>query len=179
MPAGIIVSAFPQRLPPRHLAEAACGGLSSAPDYRTRRALLHLSYSCVPPILMTVLVSHGQSRLNNLRDPSAVAPTPDHSPTGTMGRTKHCCKISRGLGEKAGAVGHVTPSTSQNDIGENETAVPRTHRTKPGLITPQQTHCHPESYNRHGWPRPFEPRAARRSRGLSSYTYSHLPLCRR
>ena len=37
---------FPQRSPPSLLTTAACGGLRSAPDCRTRRALLHLSYSC-------------------------------------------------------------------------------------------------------------------------------------
>ena len=42
VPAGIIVPAFPQRSPPRLLTAAACGGLGSAPDCRTRRALLHL-----------------------------------------------------------------------------------------------------------------------------------------
>ena len=41
-----LVPAFPQRSPPRLLSAAACGGLRSAPDCRTRRALLHLSYSC-------------------------------------------------------------------------------------------------------------------------------------
>src|SRR5215813_12989290 len=41
-----LVPAFPQRSPPRLLTAAACGGLRSAPDCRTRRALLHLSYSC-------------------------------------------------------------------------------------------------------------------------------------
>jgi hypothetical protein len=40
LPAGIIVPAFPQRSPPRRLTAAACGGLGSAPDCRTRRALL-------------------------------------------------------------------------------------------------------------------------------------------
>ena len=55
-----LVPAFPQRSPPRHLAAAACGGLRSAPDCRTRRALLHLSYSYAPPVLMAALVSHGQ-----------------------------------------------------------------------------------------------------------------------
>src|SRR5712692_7223452 len=43
-----LVPAFPQRLPPRLLPAAACGGLRSVPDHRTRRALLHLSYSCAP-----------------------------------------------------------------------------------------------------------------------------------
>ena len=33
-------------------------GLGSAPDRRTRRALLHLSYSCASPVLMTMLVTH-------------------------------------------------------------------------------------------------------------------------
>src|SRR5438034_11794687 len=56
-----LVPAFPQRSPPRHLAAAACGGLRSAPDCRTRRALLHLSYSYAPPVLMAALVSHGHN----------------------------------------------------------------------------------------------------------------------
>src|SRR6201997_3747632 len=54
------VPAFPQRSPPRLLTAAAYGGLRSAPDCRTRRALLHLSYSCASPVLMTVLVTHAE-----------------------------------------------------------------------------------------------------------------------
>src|SRR5207244_3435741 len=57
-----LVPAFPQRSPPRHLAAAACGGLRSAPDCRTRRALLHLSYSCAPPLLTSALVTHDPTR---------------------------------------------------------------------------------------------------------------------
>src|SRR5262245_40362431 len=56
-----LVPAFPQRSPPRLLTAAACGGLRSAPDCRTRRALLHLSYSCAPPILTSALVTHNPS----------------------------------------------------------------------------------------------------------------------
>src|SRR6516164_6885935 len=44
------------------LTVAACGGLRSAPDCRTRRALLHLSYSCAPPILTSALVTHDPKR---------------------------------------------------------------------------------------------------------------------
>ena len=44
-----LVPAFPQRSPPWLLTTAACGGLRSAPDCRTRRALPHLSYSCASP----------------------------------------------------------------------------------------------------------------------------------
>jgi len=40
-----LVPVFPQRSPPWLLTTAACGGLRSAPDCRSRRALLHLSYS--------------------------------------------------------------------------------------------------------------------------------------
>src|SRR5215471_11657983 len=57
-----LVPAFPQRSPPRLLTAAACGGLRSAPDRRTRRALLHLSYSCAPPILASALVTHDPKR---------------------------------------------------------------------------------------------------------------------
>src|SRR6185369_1396301 len=53
-----LVLAFPQRSLPRLLTTAACGGLRSAPDCRTRRALLHLSYSCASPVLMAMLVTH-------------------------------------------------------------------------------------------------------------------------
>src|SRR5262249_51319397 len=52
----------PQRSPPRLLPAAACGGLRSAPDHRTRRALLHLSYSCAPLITHAALVTHGPWR---------------------------------------------------------------------------------------------------------------------
>jgi hypothetical protein len=37
------VPTFPQRSPPSLLTTAACGGLRSTPDCRTRRAILHLS----------------------------------------------------------------------------------------------------------------------------------------
>src|SRR6266704_2066330 len=57
-----LVPAFPQRSLPRLLTAAACGGLGSAPDCRTRRALLHLSYSCASPILMVMLVTHDPKR---------------------------------------------------------------------------------------------------------------------
>src|SRR5712672_412974 len=53
-----LVPAFPQRSPPRLLPAAACGGLRSAPDHRTRRALLHLSYSCAPQTTHAALVTH-------------------------------------------------------------------------------------------------------------------------
>jgi len=55
-------SAVPQRSPPQLLTAAACGGLRSAPDCRIRRALLHLSYICAPPILRTALVTHDPVR---------------------------------------------------------------------------------------------------------------------
>src|SRR5262249_9371791 len=54
--------AFPQRSPPRLLTAAACGGLRSAPDCRTQRALLHLSYSCAPPFGLAMLVTHDPFR---------------------------------------------------------------------------------------------------------------------
>jgi DNA-binding NarL/FixJ family response regulator len=62
VPAGIIVPTFPQRSPPRPLAAAACGGLGSAPDRRTRRALLHLSNSCASPCGPAMLVTHDPLR---------------------------------------------------------------------------------------------------------------------
>src|SRR6516225_5837800 len=53
------VLTFPQRSPPWLLTTAACGGLRSAPDCRTRRALLHLSYSYATPFGPAVLVTQG------------------------------------------------------------------------------------------------------------------------
>ena len=44
------------------LAAAACSGLGSAPDCRTRRALLHLSYSCASPFGPATLVTHDPDR---------------------------------------------------------------------------------------------------------------------
>src|SRR5262249_32863653 len=40
---------FPQRSPLWLLTTAACGGLRLTPDCRSRRANLHLSYSCAAP----------------------------------------------------------------------------------------------------------------------------------
>src|ERR1039458_3834233 len=53
------VPTFPQRSPPSLLTTAACGGLRPEPDCRSRRALLHLSYSCAPPFGPAMLVTHG------------------------------------------------------------------------------------------------------------------------
>ena len=66
-----LVPAFPQRSPPRLLTAAACGGLRSAPDCRTRRALLHLSYSCVSPFGPALLVTHDPERTNVLKPDSS------------------------------------------------------------------------------------------------------------
>src|ERR1039458_3892579 len=56
------VPTFPQRSPPSLLTTAACSGLRPKPDFRPRRALLHLSYSCAPPFGPAMLVTHGTSR---------------------------------------------------------------------------------------------------------------------
>src|SRR6516162_2280146 len=37
---------------------AACGGLRSTPDCRTRRTSLHLSHSCASPFGPAILVAH-------------------------------------------------------------------------------------------------------------------------
>src|SRR5437773_6508414 len=56
------VPTFPQRSPPSLLTTAACGGLRSTPDCRPRRALLHLSYSCIPPCGPAILVTQDPAR---------------------------------------------------------------------------------------------------------------------
>src|SRR5437868_10977156 len=57
-----LVPTFPQRSPPSLFTTAACGGLRSTPDCRTRRALLHLSYSCVLPCGPAILVTQCHER---------------------------------------------------------------------------------------------------------------------
>ncbi len=56
-----LVPTFPQRSPPSLLTTAACGGLRSAPDRRTRRTFLHLSYSCAAPFGSALLVTQDPS----------------------------------------------------------------------------------------------------------------------
>src|SRR6266852_5054015 len=62
LPDGIMSRPFPQRSPPWLLTTAACGGLRSAPDCRTRRVLLHLSYSCASPFGPALLVTQDPDR---------------------------------------------------------------------------------------------------------------------
>ncbi len=57
-----LVPTFPQRSPSSLLTTAACGGLRSTPDCRPRRALLHLSYSYVPPCGPALLVTQCHNR---------------------------------------------------------------------------------------------------------------------
>src|SRR3974377_2098104 len=57
-----LVPTFPQRSPPSLLTTAACGGLISTPDCRTRRAVLHLLYSYAPPCGPALLVTQCQQR---------------------------------------------------------------------------------------------------------------------
>ena len=54
-----LVPTFPQRSPPSLLTTAACGGLRSAPDCRTQRTFLHLSYSYAAPCGPALLVTQG------------------------------------------------------------------------------------------------------------------------
>src|ERR1700719_4317041 len=44
------------------LTTATCGGLRSTPDCRTRRVLLHLSYSCASPFGPALLVTQDPKR---------------------------------------------------------------------------------------------------------------------
>jgi hypothetical protein len=52
------------------LTTAACGGLRSTPDCRTRRALLHLSYSCALSCGPTMLVTQPLSGTLNEEQPN-------------------------------------------------------------------------------------------------------------
>ena len=68
-PDKIIVSTFPQHSLPWLLTTAACGGLGLAPDRRTRRTLLHLSYNYATPFGPASLVT---------QDPLLTFPPPGH-----------------------------------------------------------------------------------------------------
>src|SRR6201982_1230958 len=76
-----LVPTFPQRSPPRHLTAAACGGLGSAPDCRTRRACLHLSYSYAPPF--------GPAFTRVTRHKAAIRPGIELQAPGVQPRTLH------------------------------------------------------------------------------------------
>jgi hypothetical protein len=80
-----IVPAFPQRSSPRLWTEATCGGLRSAPDRRTRRAVrlarklveaVRISRLCrihFDNIKVVDLVLHHQSNRFGPQDPGVVA----------------------------------------------------------------------------------------------------------
>src|SRR5262249_1238885 len=57
-----LVPAVSPPSPPPTLSAAASGGLRSAPDCRTRRALLHLSYSYASPFGPAILVTQDPQR---------------------------------------------------------------------------------------------------------------------
>jgi hypothetical protein len=69
------VPTFPQRSPPSLLTTAACGGLRSTPDCRPRRALLHLSYSCISPCGPAILVTHDPHRTSDCSRAASVSPS--------------------------------------------------------------------------------------------------------
>jgi hypothetical protein len=73
-PAGLQSEPWLQRSPPRLLTAAACSGLSSAPDRRARRALLHLSLSCASRCGPAMLVTHDPKRAS--RDHVTVVQAP-------------------------------------------------------------------------------------------------------
>src|SRR6516165_3017627 len=70
-----LVPTFPQRSPPSLLTTAACGGLRSTPDCRSRRTYLHLSYSYAPPCGPALLVTQCHEPTYALQQ---TAPSFDH-----------------------------------------------------------------------------------------------------
>src|SRR6516164_4709148 len=62
LPAGIIVPTSPRRSPPRLLPQQLAVAWDQRPDRRTRRALLHLSYSSAPPFGPVMLVTQDPFR---------------------------------------------------------------------------------------------------------------------
>src|SRR6516164_6491886 len=62
LPAGIIVPTSPRRSPPRLLPQQLAVAWDQRPDRRTRRALLHLSYSSAPPFGSVMLVTQSPAR---------------------------------------------------------------------------------------------------------------------
>ena len=62
VPAGIIVPAFPQRSPPSLLTTAACGGLGSVPDDRTRKGPPSSLVQLRAAATLATLVTHDPQR---------------------------------------------------------------------------------------------------------------------
>src|SRR5262249_5867421 len=85
-----LVPTFPQRSPPWLLTTAACGGLRSAPDCRTRRVLLHLSYSCASPFGPALLVTQDPERTSESLPEASTQPclkvSDDHLANGLPAR---------------------------------------------------------------------------------------------
>src|ERR1700726_997565 len=82
-----LVPTFPQRSPPSLLTTAACGGLRSTPDCRTRRAFLHLSYSYAPPYGPALLVTQCQFRTHALQQ-TALRVARTHSITSSAATSR-------------------------------------------------------------------------------------------
>jgi hypothetical protein len=82
-----LVPTFPQRSPPSLLTTAACGGLRSTPDCRTRRAFLHLSYSYAPPCGPALLVTQCQFRTHALQQ-TALRVARTHSITSSAATSR-------------------------------------------------------------------------------------------
>jgi hypothetical protein len=57
-----LVPAFLQRSLPSLFTTAACSGLGSTSDCRTRGTYPHLSYSSAPPFIVGAFVTHSQTR---------------------------------------------------------------------------------------------------------------------
>jgi hypothetical protein len=72
------------------LTTAACGGLRSAPDCRTRRALLHLSYSYATPFGPAVLVTQGHQETRRPREPSRQVYIRNRTNAAAGDRICHC-----------------------------------------------------------------------------------------
>jgi len=103
------------------LTTAACGGLRSAPDCRTRRVLLHLSYSCASPFGPALLVTQDPmqtfARLQGCkrRSRNCLALQPIRGPVGKYRATDILvtCRHSRCV---AGSTAHLTRSPGQSSF---------------------------------------------------------------
>src|SRR6516164_6491927 len=79
------VPTFPQRSPPSLLTTAACGSLRSAPDCRTRRALLHLPYSCALPCGRAMLVTQDPDQTFRSPNTNSIMLSSGRPYRGTLG----------------------------------------------------------------------------------------------
>src|ERR1700681_4452489 len=96
-----LVPTFPQRSPPSLLTTAACGGLRSTPDCRTRRTFLHLSYSYAAPFGPALLVTQDPERSRTMHRSRSESVVPEGAPLGSERFGEPTCPITYSITSSA------------------------------------------------------------------------------